>query len=396
MSTNKEIFFNHVAQTNPTPFGIEVEKADGLYIWDTNGKKYLDLISGVGVSNIGHRHPKVVKAIKEQVDAYMHTMVYGEYIQQPQIALAQKLIEILPKQLNNIYFVNSGTEANEGALKLAKRYTGRKEIIAFNKSYHGSTHGSLSVSGNKTKQSAFLPLLPQVTFIDFNVADQLNKITENTACVIMETIQGDAGVRIPDKTYMKALRSKCDKTGTLLILDEIQCGYGRCGSLFAFEQFGIVPDILTIAKGMGGGMPIGAFISSKEIMQSLTHDPVLGHITTFGGHPVNCAAAKATLDVIKEEINFKEVNRLGALMKSLLVSHPLIKEIRQIGFLFAIDMASADVVNKVVQSCLKKGLITFWFLSCPSSFRIAPPLTISENEIRSSAELILESLNEIG
>jgi acetylornithine/succinyldiaminopimelate/putrescine aminotransferase len=354
----------------------------------------MDMISGIGVSNIGHRHPKVIEAIKQQLDKHLHVMVYGEFIQHTPNALAQKLVSLLPETLNCCYFVNSGTEANEGALKLAKRYTGRTEIISFKKSYHGSTHGSLSVSGNEIKKRAFRPLLPDVKFITFNHADELNFITTKTACIIVETIQGDAGVRIPDKSYLKALRQRCDETGTLLILDEIQCGMGRTGTLFAFEQYGIVPDILTIGKAFGGGLPIGAFISDKKIMKCLTQDPPLGHITTFGGNPVCCASALATLEVLEEENLLADIEAKGKLIEQLL-QHSSIKEIRRIGLMFAIDFESADLVNQIVEEAKKLGVICYWFLSHPYSFRIAPPLTITEQEIREACQLILQAITNV-
>lgn len=386
---SKSIFKTLQAQTTPFPIGLEISRAEGLFIYDTNGKAYYDLVSGLAVTNIGHRHPRVIEAIKKQLDTHLHVMPYGEFIQAPQIQLAEKLNEILPENLTTSYFVNSGAEAVEGALKLAKRHTGRHEIIACHKSYHGSTHGALSVSGNPVKQSAFKPLLPDVNFITFNKLDELDRITKNTACVIIETVQGDAGVRIPELCYLQRLREKCTETGTLLILDEIQTGFGRTGSLFAFEQYGISPDILVIAKGLGGGMPIGAFVSSKEIMDCLTHNPMLGHITTFGGHPVNCAAAIANIEVIQEENLIEEVHKKGALMKELL-SHPLVKEIRQIGLMFAIDLETEEITQKVVEKCMEKGIITFWFLSCPASFRLAPPLTISFEEIEEVCSVICE------
>lgn len=321
-------------------------------------------------------------------------MVFGEYIQAAPNKLAKKLTSLLPPSLNCCYFVNSGTEANEGALKLAKRFTGRTEIVSCYKSYHGSTHGSLSVSGNEQKKYAFRPLLPDVRFIRFNEMDDLNMITERTACVIIETIQGDAGVRIPSKTYLKALRKKCSDTGTLLIMDEIQCGMGRTGTLFAFEQFSVTPDILTIGKAFGGGLPIGAFISDKKIMHKLTHNPPLGHITTFGGNPVCCASALATLEVIVEENLLAGVERKGKLFEELLV-HPSIKEIRRIGLMFAIDFDSAERVNRIVHLAKEKGIICYWFLSHPHSFRIAPPLTITEEQIRESCAVLLECIKQI-
>lgn len=393
MEFSPEIFLKHLAQTTPYPFLIPVDHAEGIYIYEPGGKRYIDLIAGVGVSNIGHGHPRVVEAIKKQVEKHMHVMVYGEYIQSTPNQLALLLTSLLPKSLNCCYFVNSGTEANEGALKLAKRVTQRTEIISFHKSYHGSTHGSMSVSGNEIKKNAFRPLLPDVRFIEFGSEEQLSVISEKTACVIMETVQGDAGVRIPSMAYMKALRKKCYDTGAFLILDEIQCGMGRTGTLFAFEQFGIVPDILTIGKAFGGGLPIGAFIADQKIMNLLTHDPMLGHITTFGGNPVCCASALATLQVIQDENIISQVEQKGKLFEKLL-SHPSIKAVRRIGLFFALDFESEAKVQQIVKNALDLGVICFWFLSCPASFRIAPPLTITEDEISTSCELILQAIDK--
>jgi len=388
------IFHNHLAQTTPYPIGIAIERAEGVYLYDPDGKPYMDLISGIAVSNIGHRHPKVVDAIKTQVDKHLHVMVYGEYIQSASNLLAQKLNEITPADINCFYLVNSGTEANEGALKLAKRATGRTELIAFNNSYHGNTHGSLSVSGNETKKNAFRPLLPDVKFIDFNNSSDLSKITERTACFIIEVIQGDAGVRIPDMEYMKALRRRCTEVGALLIIDEIQTGFGRTGTFWAFEQYDIVPDILTMAKAMGGGLPIGCFAASKSLMSFLTHDPMLGHITTFGGNPVSCAASLATVEVIQEENLLATVEQKGRLFETLLSNHH-IKEIRRSGLMFAIEFEDFETVQKIVEYCLDKGVICFWFLSCPHAFRIAPPLTISEAEIKKACQVITEGITKI-
>ena len=392
MDFSQDTFLNHLAQTTDSPGLIAVSYAEGIYLYDTDNKRYTDLISGIGVTNIGHRHPAVISAIKDQLNKHLHVMVYGEYIQSVSDELAKKVVSLLPGNLNCCYFVNSGTEANEGALKLAKRYTGRREIISFRKSYHGSTHGSMSVSGNEVKKQAFRPLLPEVTFIDFNNVEDLKLITDKTACVILETIQGDAGVRIPSKPYMKALRQCCDETGTLLILDEIQCGMGRTGTLFAFEQFEIAPDILTVAKAFGGGLPIGAFISDKRIMASLTHDPMLGHITTFGGNPVCCASALATLQVIENEKLLEQVEEKGQLFETLL-RHPRIKEIRRIGLMFAIDFESPELVNRIVLKAKELGVICYWFLSHPYSFRIAPPLTITKKQIEESCETILKAID---
>lgn len=391
MNFSPEIFLQNLAQTTDSPYLISIERAEGIYLWGPDGKRYIDLISGIGVTNIGHRHPRVIEAIKEQLEKHLHVMVYGEYIQSAPNLLAKKLAELLPQDLDCSYFVNSGTEANEGALKLAKRYTGRTEIISCRKSYHGSTHGSMSVSGNEEKKMAFRPLLPDVRFIDFNVIEDLKNITERTACVIMETIQGDAGVRVPSREYLKAVRERCDRTGSLLILDEIQCGMGRTGSLFAFQKYDIVPDILTVAKAFGGGLPLGAFISSHKKMKCLTHDPMLGHITTFGGNPVCCASALATLEVIEEEKLIDQVEAKGNLFEKYL-RHKRIKEIRRVGLLFAIDFESAEIVSRIVEEGKKRGVICYWFLSHPYSFRIAPPLTITEQQIGESCDLILQAI----
>lgn len=391
MEFSQEIFLNNLAQTSPFPFLIPVEKAEGVFLYSPDGQRYMDLISGIGVSNIGHRHPYVVQAIKNQLDKHLHVMVYGEYIQSASNLLAKKLSDLLPSSLSCSYFVNSGTEANEAALKLAKRITGRTEIISCKKSYHGSTHGSMSVSGNEVKKRAFRPLLPNVKFIEFNNERDLDQITDRTACVIMETVQGDAGVRVPSKKYLQAVRKKCTDTGAQLILDEIQCGMGRTGTWFAFQQFEIVPDILTIGKAFGGGLPIAAFISSREKMKLLTHDPMLGHITTFGGNPVCCASALATLEVIQNEKILNQVEAKGKWIEALL-QHKKIKELRRIGLMFAIDFDSEERVNRIVNTCKENGVICYWFLSHPYSFRIAPPLTISEREINDACAIILNAI----
>lgn len=391
MDFSEDVFLHYLAPTNLFPFRIPIERAEGIYLYSPDGKRYADMISGIGVSNIGHRHPKVIEAIRSQLDKHLHVMVYGEYIQSASNLLAKKLASLLPPSLDCTYLVNSGTEANEGALKLAKRLTGRTELVSFKKSYHGSTHGSMSVSGNEIKKTAFRPLLPDVRFIEFNNIGDLQQITTRTAGVIMETIQGDAGVRIPSKDFMKKLRARCTETGAILILDEIQCGMGRTGTLFAFEQFDIVPDILTIGKAFGGGLPIAAFISSYTRMQVLAHDPMLGHITTFGGNPVCCASALSTLEVITSEDLLRDVERKGKLIESLL-AHPSVREIRRIGLMFAIDFDSEERVQKIVTSALNDGVIGFWFLSHPYSFRIAPPLTITDDEIRESCKVILKAI----
>ncbi|SMO64971.1 aspartate aminotransferase family protein [Solitalea koreensis] len=390
----RQLFLQHNAQTTDFPLMLEFVRASGIYLYDKNNKAHIDLISGIGVSNIGHCHPKVVQAIKDQAETYMHQMVYGEYLQAPQIKFAQRLTEFLPENLQSVYFVNSGAEATEGALKLAKRYTGRTEIIACRNSYHGSTQGALSVMGNEEYKFAFRPLLPDVKFIHFNNEKDLEQITERTACVIIETIQGEAGVRIPYEQYLKALRKRCSETGTLLILDEIQTGLGRTGKLFAFEHFNIVPDILLLAKALGAGMPIGAFISSNEIMAVLKSEPILGHITTFGGHPVSCAAGLAGFEVLLEENLINQVEQKHNLFKKLLV-HPAIKEFRGKGFMFTIEFDSFETNKKIIDRCIEKGIISDWFLHCTNSMRLAPPLIITAEQIEYACKIIQESIEEI-
>lgn len=392
--SNKEDFLSFQGQTNPFPYLIEVENAKGIYIYDKAGRSYMDMIAGVAVNNIGHGHPAVKNAINTQIDRHLHVMVYGEFVQDAQLNFSKRLASLLPDTLDCVYTLNSGTEANEAALKLVKRITGRTELISFRGSYHGSTHGSLSVSGNETKKEAFRPLLPDVRFLDFNLISDLNQITNKTAGVIIETVQGDAGVRIPSKDFMIALRSRCTETGAQLIFDEIQCGIGRTGKLFAFEHFDVVPDLLTLGKALGGGMPIGALVSSSSKLKEFTFNPMLGHITTFGGHPVICAAANASLKVITDEIDFAEVERLGKLLEDLLSDESEILEIRRIGMMYAFDMESFERVEKVVKRCLEKGLISFWFLSHPYSFRLSPPLNIKEAEVRTAAGIIQEAIQE--
>lgn len=388
----RDFFLSHLGQTTPFPFLIEVERAEGIYIYDKNGKAYMDMISGVAVNNIGHRHPKVVSALKDQIDKYLHVMVYGEFIQDPQQLLVKELLEVLPKSLDGVYIVNSGTEAIEAALKLAKRVTGRTELVSFRGSYHGSTHGAMSVSGNEVKKQAFRPLLPDVQFLQLNKEDDLHRITLKTAAVILETIQGDAGVRRPSVTFMKALRQRCDEVGAMLILDEIQCGMGRTGKMFAFEHFAIIPDILTLGKALGGGMPIGALVSSQQKLMEFTHAPMLGHITTFGGHPVICAAAAAAVQVLKTEINWQELEDKAARFEFRFKDHPELMEIRRVGMMFAFDMISAERVEKVVSRCMEDGLLTFWFLSHPHSFRLSPPLIITDDELNLAADIILSAI----
>jgi putrescine aminotransferase len=388
---NRQLFLSHLAQTTDFPLMIEVEKAEGVYLYGPNGEKYIDLISGIGVSNVGHRHPKVLRAVQEQLDKYLHLMVYGEYVQSPQVQLAKALCETLPPSLDNVYLVNSGSEAVEGALKLAKRYTNRREIISCVNAYHGSSHGSLSVGGNEIFKRAYRPLLPGIRNIRFGELEDLEFINADTAAIILETVQGEAGVRITDYGYFQALRKRCNETGTLLILDEIQAGFGRTGTFWAFEQFCIVPDILVCAKGMGGGMPIGAFIANKEVMGVFKNNPLLGHITTFGGHPVSAAASLATIKVIREENLLAGVESKANLFKELL-RHPKIKSIRHKGLMMAVEFESFEVLKPIIDRAIEKGVITDWFLFCDDAMRIAPPLTISEKEIREACSKILEAI----
>ena len=356
------------------------------------GQRYLDLISGIGVSNIGHRHPRVLQAIHHQLDKYLHLMVYGEFVQAPQAQLAHALSKTLPARLNNTYLLNSGTEAVEGALKLAKRYTGRTELVSCFNAYHGSTQGALSMNGSESFKNAFRPLLPDVRHIRYNVTEDLAHITERTAAVLIETVQGEGGVRVPEKEYLQQLRARCTQTGTLLILDEIQCGFGRTGTFWAFEQFEIEPDILLCAKGMGGGMPIGAFIAPQEVMAAFKTDPILGHCTTFGGHPVSCAASLATLQVIQEENLLAEVPQKAALFRELLV-HPRIREIRNCGLMMAVEFESFEVLKAVIDQAILNGVLTDWFLFCDNSMRIAPPLVITEAQIREACAVILSAID---
>ncbi len=394
MPTLRELFLANNAQTTNFPLLLEFERAEGIYMYDAQGKAYMDLISGIGVSNVGHRHPKVVQAVKDQADKYMHLMVYGEYVQTPQVRFAEKLISILPENLQSVYFVNSGAEAVEGALKLAKRYTGREKIVACHNAYHGSTHGALSVMGSDEFKRGYGPLLPGVDFIRFDNIEDLKLINNDTACVIIETIQGEAGIRVPEITYMQALRHRCDQTGTLLILDEIQAGLGRTGSRFAFEQFGIVPDILLLAKALGGGMPIGAFISSNKIMAALKDNPILGHITTFGGHPVCCAAGLAAVEVLLNEKLTEQVAEKEALFRQLLV-HPAIRQVRGKGLMLAAEFESFELNKKIIDTCIENGIITDWFLHCSNAMRIAPPLIISPSEIEKACEAIIQAINTV-
>ncbi|RZK42037.1 MAG: aspartate aminotransferase family protein [Pedobacter sp.] len=394
MLTQRELFLQHNAQTSTTPLLLEFVKAKGIYLYDSEGNKHIDLISGIGVSNVGHCHPDVVSAVIAQADTYMHLMIYGEFVQTPQVNFAKALADVLPPNLDCTYFVNSGTEAVEGAMKLAKRYTGRTELIACNNSYHGSSQGALSLMGNEEFKQAYRPLLPSIKFISYNHLPDLEQITTSTAAVFIETIQGEAGIRVPSHSYMKALRDKCTEVGALLVFDEIQCGFGRTGMLFGFESFKIVPDILLLAKGIGGGMPIGAFISSHDIMSVFTDNPILGHITTFGGHPVSCAAGLATLEVILKDNLVAGVNEKGELFKSLL-KHKAIREVRGQGLMLAVEFESYEINKKIIDACINDGLITDWFLHCSNSMRIAPPLIINEEEIQEACRIILRNIDKV-
>lgn len=387
MISNRELFLKNTAQTSNSPRLLEIERAEGVYLYGPNGEKYMDLVSGFNVSNIGHRHPKVLEAIQDQLNRFMHVTVYGEFVQAPQVQLATELLEVLPNSFQSVYFTNSGAEAVEGSMKIAKKYTGRRQIIAAKHAYHGSTQGALSLIGNDEYRAAYAPLLPEISFIEFNNIDDLANITENTAAVIVEAVQGEAGVRVPSKEYMQALRQKCTETGTLLIFDEIQTGFGRTGKLFAFEHFEIIPDILMLAKGIGGGMPLGAFVAPKEIMDVIKDNPMLGHITTFGGHPVSCAAARASLKVIQEENLVQVVERKANLFRSEL-NIPQIKEIRGLGLMMCLQLENFDQVYQVSNYCANQGLIIDWYLHCETALRIAPPLTISDQQIIESCKII--------
>lgn len=389
----RDIFLNHIAQTSPAPPALEIVSAQGSRLKDVNGKEYIDLISGISVSALGHNHPEIISAIKKQVDRGLHINVYGEFILQPQVMLAELLASILPKNLDCTYFVNSGSEAVEGALKLAKRYTGRTEIISFQNAYHGSTHGALSVTGNESLKNSFRPLLPDITILPFDKIDALKKISSRTACVIAETIQGEAGVVVPQKSFIQELRKRCTETGTLLLLDEIQVGCGRTGKMFAFEHYEISPDILLLGKAFGGGMPLSCFISSKEIMSSLSFNPSLGHITTFGGHPVSCAAGFAALNSIIRENLMETIAEKQNIFSQNLV-HKRIKALSGSGLLIGIEFDNEETCKTVINNCMTNGVVTDNFLFAPAKMRIAPPLNISENDIRLSCEIILNSIEK--
>ncbi len=390
----RELFFRNVAQTSSSPLALEIERGDGVFLYSKE-RRYLDLVSGVCVSNIGHSNREVIEAVKEQSENHFHLMVYGEVIQAPQVLHAALLTSLLPDSLQSVYYLNSGSEANEAALKLAKRVTGRRELISCRNGYHGSTQGALSVMGSERFKSSFRPLLPCTRIIDFNSFEELNRISEATAAVIVEPVQGEAGVIVPKEGYLKALRERCSEVGALLIFDEVQTGFGRCGSLFAFEKYDAVPDILTLAKALGGGMPLGAMISSKEKMEAFQSNPILGHITTFGGHPVSCAAALASLKVLLREPWISEVERKSLRFEEGLKGHPAIKEIRRAGLLIAVDFKREDYAERIIPLLLEEGVISDYFLFNPTSFRIAPPLSISEEEIEMAIESILKGVDKL-
>lgn len=392
--TNRQLFLQHVAQTSQAPLAIEMVRASGCKLWDADGNEYIDLIAGISVCNIGHAHPAILQAAYAQMQKHMHLMVYGELVQSSQVQFAHLLTRHLPSSLNAVYFTGSGSEATEGAMKLAKKATGRPHMLAFHNSYHGSTQGALSVMGSEYWRNAFRPLLPGITHADYGSEEALEWITEDTACVIAETIQAEAGVNEPALCWIKALREKCTATGTLLILDEIQCGFGRNGTLWAFEQYGIVPDILLLGKALGGGMPLGAFIADKNLMWQLTDQPVLGHITTFGGHPVCCATGMAAMEVLLQENLVAQVTQKEALFISLL-EHPLIRSVRSKGLMMAVAFESFEQNKKIIDGCIANGVMTDWFLFASHCMRIAPPLTISEEEIRQACSIILNVLDEM-
>jgi acetylornithine/N-succinyldiaminopimelate aminotransferase len=392
--TNRQLFLSHVGQTSGSPLCLEIVKAEGCKLIDINGKEYLDLIGGISVCNVGHRHPKVIEAIKKQLDDYLHIMVYGELVESPQVQYAKMLTGHLPASLNSVFFTASGTEATEGAMKLAKRYTNRTQIISFKNSYHGSTQGSLSVMGSEYWKQAFRPLLPDTLQLNYNSFEDLDHITERTACVIAETIQAEAGVMAPENEWLKALRKKCYATGALLILDEIQCGFGRNGTLWAFEQFNIVPDILLLGKALGGGMPLGAFAADRKIMNAFTHDPVLGHINTFGGHPVCCAAGLAAMKVLLAEKLIDTVKEKENLFIELL-AHKKIKAVRSRGLMIAVEFEDFEMNKKIIDRLIDAGIFTDWFLFASNSMRIVPPLTINKEEITAACKKIVSVLDAV-
>lgn len=390
MQILRKQFLQHVAQTSPSPLMIEVERAEGIYLYAPDGRRYVDLVAGVSVSNVGHSNPRVVEAVTAQAQSYMHCMVYGELIEKPQVQYATMIASHLPSGLDSVYFVNSGAEAIDGAMKLAKRYTGRGEIISFRNAYHGSTQGAMSIMGDEFFKSAYRPLLPGTRQIRYNSMEDLSEITEHTACVVAECVQGEAGIRLPQTGYLHALRERCTQVGALLIYDEVQTGFGRCGKMFAMEIDGVTPDVVCLAKALGGGMPLGAFVSSNQIMDSLTHDPVLGHITTFGGHPVCCAAGKAAMEYIIENDLIDNARRMGDLFEELLSG----LEIRRSGLLIAVELGTPERMYDVVTRLTETGYMTDWFLFCDTAFRISPPLTINREQVEICCADIKRILNQ--
>ncbi len=393
--TNRQLFLSHVAQTSTAPLMLEIERAEGMYMYDAAGKKYMDLIAGISVSNLGHAHPAVVEAVKEQAEKYMHLMVYGEFVESPQVKFAKQITNLLPASLNNVYFTNSGAEATEGAMKLAKRITGRTQFVSFQNSYHGSTQGALSLMGDEYFKQKFRPLLPDMLQLPYNNSSELDKINSRTAAVFVEPIQAESGITVPDIAFIQQLRARCTETGTLLVFDEAQTGFGRTGKIFAFEHYDVVPDILQLAKALGGGMPLGAFVASKEKMATLSDNPVLGHITTFGGHPVCCAAGLAALQVLLNEKLWMQVDAKRRLFKKLLV-HPSIQSVHSIGLMMSLEFSSYEQNKRIIDRCIAHGLLTDWFLFAPHCLRIAPPLIISEEEIKTACDIILRSIDETG
>ncbi len=398
MNILRKQFLAHVGQTSPSPMLVEVARAEGTFFYTPEGKRYYDLVAGVSVSNVGHSNPAVVRAVQEQAARYMHVMVYGELVERPQVEYAARIAALLPGGLESVYFVNSGAEAVEGALKLAKRYTGRTELVSMRRAYHGSTHGAMSMMGTPEGEewkSAFRPLLPDVQAIEFNDFAALERITDRTACVLAEPVQGEAGVRPPQPGYLEALRRRCDQVGALLLFDEIQTGMGRTGAMFAATRYGVEPDIVCLAKAFGGGMPLGAFVARHEIMDTLRERPVLGHITTFGGHPVCCAAGLAALDYLVEHRVVERVEAKGALYEELLRDHPAVREIRRAGLLMAVELGEAPKLYRLMELFKEEGILSDWFLYCDTAFRISPPLTISEEEVRDSAAIIRRCLDRL-
>ncbi len=398
MEILRKQFLRHVGQTSPSPMLVEVERAEGVYFYTPEGKQYFDLVAGVAVSNVGHCNPAVVEAVQAQAAKYMHVMVYGELVETPQVEYARKVAELLPDPLESLYFVSSGAEAVEGALKLAKRYTRRRNIISMRRAYHGSTFGAMTLMGSPEGEewkSAFRPLMPCVSSIEFNDFEALSQIDENTACVISEVVQGEGGVRLPQSGYLEALRRRCTEVGALLIFDEIQTGMGRSGEIFASVKYGVTPDIICLAKAFGGGMPLGAFVSSAEIMATLQYNPVLGHITTFGGHPVSCAAGLAALNYLLDNNVVESVEAKGAAYERAMLAHPLVREVRREGLLLAVELGKSEYLYRLMEIFKEEGIMSDWFLFCDTAFRISPPLTITDDEVKQSIELIIKSLDRL-